>query len=122
MANQHHWRTLYDYREDLQWVRMLGWSDADLKKVPVHEDATANEDYLNLANFSGTGLGVTSRAEGGGTSANVRGAVRNLYIYSSEVPKHLYDALDDLLKRGGPSGYEDGVFGERGDASDFPPK
>jgi hypothetical protein len=122
VAKHQHWRTLYDYREDLQWVRMLGWSDADLKQVPVHEDATANEDYLNLANFSGTGLGVTSRAEGGGTSANVRGAVRNLYVYASEAPKPLYDRLHDLLKKGGPSGYEDGVFGKRGTAKDFPPK
>lgn len=114
MASKHHWRTLFDYREDLQWVRMLGWSDADLKQVPVHEDATANENYLNLANFSRTGLGVTSRAEGGGTSANVRGSVRNLYVYSSEVPKHLYAKLSELMSRSDPADFAPGAFGEGG--------
>lgn len=114
--------TLFDYKEELQWVRMLGWSDEDLGKVPVHEQATAGEDYLNLANFGGTSLGVTARAQGGGTSANVRTGVKNLYVYSSEVPRGLYDQLYALCERGGPSAYEEsGVFGERGEARDFPP-
>lgn len=116
-----HSLTLYDYQADLQWVRNLGWSDDELRQVPVHEQATAGEDYLNLANFGGTALGVTERS-GGGTSADVR-ALRNLYVYRSDTPAHLYKQLSDLLDRGGPSAFEEsGQFGERGDASDFPPR
>ena len=113
-------RTLYDMREELQWVRMLGWTDDELRSVPVHADATTNQEYLNLANFSGTGLGVTTRDQGGGTSADVQ-SIRNLYVYSSEAPPDLYRQLEDLLNKGGPSAYEDGVFGKVGDAEDFPP-
>ena len=113
-------RTLYDYRDELQWVRLLGWTDEQLKQVPVHEEATAGEPYLNLANFGGTNLGVTER--GGPTSAAVH-SIHNLYIYEREVPEELYRQLRDLVDRGGPSGYEeDGVFGEVGDASSFPPE
>ncbi len=116
-------RTLYDLRDEFQWIRMLGWSDNDLKSVPVHEEATTNEDYLNLANWGGTSLGVTTRAGGGPTSANIRQGIKNLYVYSSEVPRGLYDQLFQLCQRGGPSAFEeDGVFGERGEVSDFPPK
>lgn len=115
--------TLYDYKNDLQWVRMLGWSDEDLRKVPVHEEATSNEDYLNLSNFGGTPLGVTTRGGGGPTSANIRAGIKNLYVYARETPRGLYDQLYALLQRGGPSAYEEsGIFGERGEASDFPPK
>ena len=114
--------TLYDYKDLLQWVRMLGWSDDELRQVPVHEEATAGEPYLNLANFGGTGLGVTERAQGGGTSANVR-SIRNLYVYQSETPPELYRRLEELATRGGPSAFEEsGKFGERGEADDFPPK
>ncbi|MBI2864960.1 MAG: hypothetical protein HYX94_10420 [Chloroflexi bacterium] len=111
---------LYDYKDEFQWIRMLGWSDEDLQKVPVHEQATAGEDYINLANFGGTALGVTARG-GGGTSANVK-AIRNMYVYKREVPVDLWDQLHNLQEKGGPSGYEIGLFGERGDASDFPPQ
>ncbi len=113
--------TLFDYRQTLQWVRMLGWSEDELRQVPVHEQATAGEDYLNLANFGGTALGVSERA-GGGTSANVR-AVRNLYVYRRELPAHLWQRLAELANRGGPSAFEEsGQFGERGTGSDFPPR
>lgn len=114
--------TLYDYRDTLQWVRLLGWSDDELQKVPVHEQATAGEDYLNLSNFGGTALGVTERGGGGPTSAAI-GSIRNLYVYRSEVPDDLYRKLADLVNRGGPSGYEeDGVFGEVGERPSFPPQ
>ncbi len=113
--------TLYDYKDDIQWIRMLGWSDQDLQKVPVHEQATAGEDYINLANFGGTALGVSERG-GGGTSANVK-AIRNMYVYKRDVPSHLWDVLYKMCEKGGPSAFEDsGKFGERGEATDFPPR
>ncbi|HEY8476100.1 MAG TPA: hypothetical protein VIN09_04470 [Chloroflexota bacterium] len=113
--------TLFDYKDTLHWVRELGWSDDDLRQVPVHEQATAGEDYLNLANFGGTALGVTERAQGGGTSGGTRN-LRNLYVYKREVPQHLYARLEELCMRGGPSGFQDsGQFGERTELGDFPP-
>lgn len=113
--------TLYDYRRTLQWVRELGWTDDELSQVPVHEQATAGEDYLNLANMGGTPLGVTVRG-GGGTSADVE-SIRNMYVYKSEVPEHLWNRLAEIMDRGGTSGYEaSGKFGEVGDRTDFPPK
>jgi|DewCreStandDraft_2_1066082.scaffolds.fasta_scaffold07173_2 hypothetical protein len=115
--------TLYDYKDVLGWVRYLGWSDEDLQKVPVHEQATAGEDYLNLANFGGTSLNVTERAQGlaSGTSAGVRN-LHNLYVYKREVPEPLWRQLEDLVRRGGPSAFEEsGLFGERGEVPDFPP-
>ena len=114
-------RTLYDYRTELNWVRHIGWSDDDLRQVPVHEEATAGEPQLNLANWGGTALGVSANASGGGTSANVH-AIRNLYVYKREVPERLWNQLEDLMRRGGPSGYETGQFGERGEADSFPPQ
>ncbi len=115
-------RTLYEYKDILNWVRQLGWTDEDLKMVPVHEQATAGEDYLNLENMGGTALGVTVRAHGGPTSVKV-GDIKNLYVYKREVPPRLYKILDDILERGGTSGYqESGIFGERGEREDFPPK
>ncbi|TAK28678.1 MAG: hypothetical protein EPO21_22580 [Chloroflexota bacterium] len=112
--------TLYDYRNDLNWVRQMGWSDEELQQVPVHEQATAGENYLNLANFGGTTLGVTAR--GGPTSAAVHN-IHNLYVYERETPEHLYKQLREMVDRGGPSAYEeDGVFGERGEDSSFPPE
>ena len=113
--------TLFDYRHQLNWVRYLGWTDEELQQVPVHEQATAGEDYLNLANFGGTPLGVSERG-GGGTSADIREGIHNLYVYKREVPPHLYQQLQELVERGGPSGYEEsGRFGEVGEA-DFPPR
>ena len=112
--------TLYEYKDELNWVQQMGWSDDELRQVPVHEQATAGEDYLNLANFGGTNLGVTAR--GGPTSAAVHN-IHNMYIYEREVPERLYKQLKNLVDRGGPSAYEeDGVFGERGEASSFPPE
>ena len=113
--------TLYDYRHALQWVRELGWSDDELSEVPVHEQATAGEEYLNLANMGGTALGVSARA-GGGTSADI-GSVRNMYVYKSEVPEHLWKRLAQIMNTGVTSGYEaGGKFGEIGERKDFPPK
>ena len=120
-GNQDFSLTLYDYADEYQWIRMLGWSEEDLRKVPVHEEASSGEEYLNLANFGGTPLGVSAVA-GGGTSGNVR-AIRNLYVYKSEVPDNLWQKLADLANRGGPSAFEeDGQFGERGFRQDFPPR
>lgn len=113
--------TLYDYRDELQWVRVMGWTDEELQSVPVHEQASSEHDYINLANFGGTPLGVSAES-GGGTSAGVRN-IRNLYVYKDETPTELWNRLWDLLSRGGPSAYErNGVFGEVGEVEDFPPK
>jgi hypothetical protein len=112
--------TLYDYRDQLHWVGQMGWKDDDLRRVPVYEQATSGEDYLNLANFGGTALGVSERS-GGGTSASSH-SIHNIYVYRRTTPPELYRRLEKLMKLGGTSGYEDGVFGESGEASDFPPR
>ncbi|MGQ9677406.1 MAG: hypothetical protein ACUVX1_17215 [Chloroflexota bacterium] len=115
--------TLYDYKETLQWVRLIGWTDDELRQVPVHEQASSGDDYINLTNFGGTPLGVSAKSGGGSSAgANVRG-IHNLYVYRHEVPDHLWKRLQKLSDRGGPSAFEqDGQFGERGEASDFPPR
>lgn len=87
--------TLYDYSRDHQWVRVMGWSDDDLRAVPIHFEATSANDYLNLANFGNTALGVSSVA-GGGTSANAR-ALQNVYVYQNDTPPHLYERLQRLM-------------------------
>jgi len=113
--------TLYDYKSELNWVRHLGWADDDLRQVSIHEQATSADDYINLTNWGGTALGVSAKS-GGGSSAGVRN-IRNLYVYKSQTPERLYDILSEISQRGGPSAFEEsGIFGERGEASDFPPK
>ncbi len=112
---------LYDYKEILGWVKQIGWTDEELKMVPVHEEATAGEEYINITNWGGTALGVTAAGGGGGSSAGVRN-IHNLYIYKRDTPDHLYRRLVEISARGGPSAFEEsGVFGERGWAEDFPP-
>jgi hypothetical protein len=113
--------SMWDYRQDYQWIRMLGWTEDELRSVPVHEQATSGDDYINLTNFGGTALGVSAKS-GGGSSTGARN-VRNLYVYRSEVPDELWQRLRLMSRRGGPSAFEDdGKFGERGDASSFPPR
>jgi hypothetical protein len=113
--------TLYDLKEEYNWIRQLGWNDQDLMRVPVHEQATSGDDYINLTNWGGTALGVSEKS-GGGTSAGIRN-VRNLYVYKGEVPERLWNILFQISQQGGPSAFEQsGIFGERGEASDFPPK
>ncbi|MBX5492540.1 MAG: hypothetical protein IRZ14_15420 [Chloroflexi bacterium] len=111
--------TLFDLADQYQWIRMLGWSEDELRQVPVHHQATAGTEMLNLANFGGTALGVSTNA-GGGTSAQVR-AIPNLWVYRPEVPAPLWERLRELADRGGPSGYQaSGKFGEVGEST-FPP-
>lgn len=113
--------TLFDLQDEYNWIRQLGWADQDLLLVPVHEQATSGDEYINFTNWGGTALGV-SAVDGGGSSAATRN-IRNLYMYKSEVPERLWNMLAEISRRGGPSGYEQsGIFGERGEASDFPPK
>ena len=112
--------TLYDYKDSLNWVRQMGWSDDELRQVPVYEQAPTGQEYINLANFGGTPLGVSANA-GGGTSGSVHG-IRNMYVPKDEVPSELWSRLVKLSEKGGPSAYEDGEFGERGNRSDFPPR
>lgn len=95
MAKEAFSLTLYDYSRDHQWVRLLGWSEDDLRSVPIHFDATSASDYLNLANFGNTALGVTAES-GGGTSANTR-ALQNVYVYQRDTPPRLYERLQRLL-------------------------
>jgi len=102
-------RTLYDYAREYQWPRLMGWSEDELRAVPVHEEATSVCDYLNLANFGNTALGVTSVA-GGGTSAHVH-AIPNLYVYQDDTPPELYARLQRLLDAEGPPAHVPGTFG-----------
>ena len=95
--------TLWDYGHDHQWVRLLGWSEDDLRAIPIHYEATSAGDYLNLANFGNTALGVSSVA-GGGTSAQTR-ALQNVYVYQSDTPAALYERLQKLVDQGGPDPY-----------------
>jgi hypothetical protein len=119
MTSQARTLTLFDYAADYQWIRLLGWTDDELRRVPVHEQATAGDEMINLANFGGTPLGVSANA-GGGTSAEAR-SIRNLWVYKSTTPPELWARLRELADRGGPSGYNaSGEFGEVGQA-DFPP-
>jgi hypothetical protein len=108
-------RTLYEYGRDHQWVRLLGWTDVELQSVPIHSHATSHattgpeDEYLNLANFGNTGLGVTSLGEGGGTSANVRD-LRNVYVYREDTPPELYQRLQRLMDQEGPTPFAPGVL------------
>jgi|GEM_PF-2936003 len=98
-----HGRTLHDYAQDHQWVRMLGWSDDELRSMPIHYQATSHattgpeDEYLNLANFGNTGLGVTSLDMGGGTSAAAH-SLQNVYVYRSECPPRLYLQLLQIME------------------------
>ncbi len=100
--------TLYDYGRTHQWVRLMGWSDDELRAVPVHYEATSASEYLNLANFGNTALGVSS-VSGGGTSADTR-SIQNIYVYQSDTPPHLYERLQRLLDQEGPPAHSPGVF------------
>lgn len=111
--------TLFDYRDELQWVRLLGWSDEQLRSVPVHEQFPAGEECLDLANWAGTALGVTEAGGGGPTSADTR-SIRNMWVCRAETPPELWDQLKALYDKGGPSGYETGVFGETGEDVGWP--
>jgi hypothetical protein len=108
-------RTLYDYSQDYQWIRLMGWTEDELRSVPVHEQATSHassgplDDYLNLADFGATSLGVSSQGSGGGTSAQVN-SIRNMYVYRSDTPAPLYDRLQRLVDEGGPPAHTPGLF------------
>ncbi len=108
-------RSLYDYSRDHQWVRLMGWTEDELRSVPIHDEATSHaqvtseDDYLNLANFGATSLGVSAQGSGGGTSAQVR-AIQNIYVYRSDTPPVLYDRLQKLLDQGGPPAHTPGMF------------
>jgi len=110
-------RTLNDYAKDHQWVRLLGWTENELESVPIHGQATSHDvtteidEYLNLANFGNTGLGVTSLAAGGGTSANVR-SIENVYVYREDTPPELFRRLQVLIDGEGPPAHTPGIFGE----------
>lgn len=103
-------RTLFDYSQEHQWVRLMGWTEDELRGVPIHDQATSHDtttevdDYLNLANFGATALGVSSQGSGGGTSANVR-SLQNVYVYRSDTPLVLYERLQTLMDQGGPLPY-----------------
>lgn len=110
-------RTLFDYGQDHQWVRLMGWTEDELRSVPIHGQATSHDttteadDYLNLANFGATALGVSSQGSGGGTSAHVR-SIQNVYVYRSDTPPHLYQRLQVLMDEGGPIPYAPEVLEE----------
>lgn len=120
MSKEEFARTLYDMQGELQWVRLLGWAEDELRAVRVHGHPTSGEERLNLANFGGTPLGDNIYT-GGETSADAR-SIPNMYVFRSDTPEELWNRLAQLIDKGGPSGYEDGVFGERGERDSFPPE
>ena len=52
-------RSLKDYAEDYQWIRLLDWSDEDLARVQVHEEPDSSQELIDLANLGGTRLSVS---------------------------------------------------------------
>jgi len=114
-----HGRTLHDYAQDHQWVRMMGWSEKELRSVPIHYDATSHattgpeDEYLNLANFGNTGLGVTSIDMGGGTSANTR-SLENIYVYQSDTPPQLFERLRRIMEEEKPVEGAEDMLRQRG--------
>lgn len=110
-----HELTMADYADDLDWIRQLGWSDADLRRVVVVEEYPAGEESINLSNFGGTSLGV-ERDASSPTSADAR-AVPNRWVCRSSTPPELWQRLKDLMASGGPAGYAPGAAGQ----VDFPP-
>jgi len=107
--------TLFDYSRDHQWVRLMGWTEGELRSVSIHYEATSHgeisevDDYLNLADFGNTSLGVSAQGSGGGTSANVR-SLQNVYVYRADTPPKLYLRLQRLMDEGGPTAHAPGMF------------
>lgn len=112
MANRYE-LTMFDLRGEYQWIRELGWSDDELQQVPVFEQATTNEDYINLADFGGTSLGTTSRPDASPTSAGISN-IRNLYVYSSQTPRPLFDRLRQLVESSPTQSDVESAFGSQG--------
>jgi len=98
---------------------MMGWSEKELRSVPIHYDATSHattgpeDEYLNLANFGNTGLGVTSLGMGGGTSANTR-SLENIYVYRSDCPPQLFDRLRRTMEEEKPAQGAEDMLQQRG--------
>jgi hypothetical protein len=110
--------TLHDLAADLQWVTMLGWSDDQLRSVPVYEAATGGDETINLADFGGTSLGL---GEAGSPSSADARAIPNMYVYRHDTPPECWRRLKEIADQGGPSGYNQlREIGETEDVS-FPP-
>jgi hypothetical protein len=90
-------RTLFDMKDQLQWVRQLGWTDDDLRSVPVHSEPTSGEERINLANFGGTSLGVETDL-GSPTSADSRSDL-NLWVFKRDVPDNLWQSISQLVSQ-----------------------
>lgn len=90
-------RTLFDMRNDLQWVRQLGWTDDQLRAIPVHSEPTSGEERINLANSGGTSLGVET-VLGSPTSADASSDL-NLWVFKNEVPAEAWQALSDVISQ-----------------------
>lgn len=71
MGMDRHTMSLADYASEYQWIRMLGWSEDDLRRVPVTEQLPAGDEAINLADFGGTPEGVV-RSPASPTSADAR--------------------------------------------------
>ena len=111
--------TLYDLKDEYQWIRMLGWGDEDLQRVTVSEEFPAGQEHLNVSNWGGTSLGVT--ADYGPTSGDARG-LRNIWVLKAGAPDRLWKELQKITEQGGPSGYQSGGrAGAKGEV-DFPPR
>jgi hypothetical protein len=97
-------RSLKDYAEDYQWIRLLDWPDEDLARVQVHEEPDSSQELIDLANFGGTRLSVSDADIA--TSADVNLGVHNLYAYRGTTPPVLWERLQALIRDGGPAGLD----------------
>ena len=111
--------TMQDLAAEMQWIRMLGWSDDQLRSVLVHEEATGGDEIINLSDFGGTALGVNPGSMGG-ASAGV-GALRNMWVYKSETPGECWSQLQQLAAQGGPSGFNKLAQSGQTETDTFPP-
>ncbi len=105
-------RTLYDLKSDYQWIGQLGWSDDDLRRVPIHEEATSDQEFINLSDWGGTSLGVTSMPDASPASGDAR-ALRNIFVYSNEAPRDLYERLRKLIESNPTQSEVESAFGQQ---------
>jgi len=88
--------TLYDIAGEFGWVRELGWSDDELRRVPIHGQAPKGGWSMDLSAVGGAPVGVAGSAASGGDDA--RGS-RAIWVYRKEVPPELWAKLQEVYRR-----------------------
>ena len=111
-------RTLYDIKDEYQWIGQMGWSDDDLRRVPVHEEATSGQDYHQpLGSGAATSLGTSGAPESSPASGDAR-ALRNIFVYSNETPRDLYDRLREHIRSNPSQSEVESTFGKQSGSGD----